>query len=148
MEQVLCRRLNYPTFCKVLKVGQTEEARFYAAMEWAYGISLEERIARDKAGLPFWMVATVLEQLGRSIAEMHIQRVIHRDIKPANLMLMETDDRGVTVRVLDFGIGKLLDEDDSIIRESDLLVGTPAYMSPGACRQYSPVASCPPFCMS
>ena len=129
-EQLLCQRLRDQAVCRVLKVGATDEGRYYVAMEWADGITLDRHMKRYTGGMPMQDVADVLEQLGRAVAEMHGSRVIHRDLKPDNLMLKELPSGRLSLKILDFGIAKLLDEDDVIDTDTQFLVGTPAYMSP------------------
>jgi serine/threonine-protein kinase len=129
-EQMLCRRLNDAAICRVLKVGKTSNGLCYAALEWADGKLLEQHIRENPQGMPMWEIAAVLSNLGRVVAEMHIQRVVHRDIKPANIIIQHTDYNSLRVKILDFGIAKLLGENDGDISEDDLMIGTPRYMSP------------------
>jgi serine/threonine-protein kinase len=129
-EQMLCRRLNDAAVCRVLKVGSTRKGLYYAALEWADGDLLETHIKAHPNGMPMWEIAAVLGQLGRVVAEMHIQRVIHRDIKPANIILQHRGHASLNVKILDFGIAKLLDEDDGSTDPGEIMIGTPRYMSP------------------
>ena len=129
-EQLLCQRLKDPAVCRVVKVGTTEEGRYFVALEWAHGVTLDLYLRDHKAGVPFFLAASVADQLGRALTEMHGNRVIHRDIKPSNIMLQDISGGAAKVKILDFGIAKLGGEDDGVTREDEILVGTPAYMSP------------------
>ena len=129
-EQMLCRRLNDAAVCRVLKVGNTSNGLCFAALEWADGKLLEQHIKEYATGMPMWEIAAVLANLGRVVSEMHIQRVIHRDIKPANIIINHTSHASLKVKILDFGIAKLLDENDGKSEPDEIMIGTPRYMSP------------------
>src|SRR5439155_25121456 len=63
------------------------------------------------------------------IAEAHDLGIVHRDLKPANLFLASDGGRSL-VKVLDFGISKLADEGDASLTTTQVVLGTPNYMSP------------------
>ena len=72
-------------------------------------------------------VATYLTQVGRALDKTHAASIVHRDLKPANLFLSTREDGSPRVKVLDFGIAKLLADGDSQGTQS---LGTPLYMAP------------------
>ena len=74
-------------------------------------------------------VADIVSQLGAAVSEMHRMQVVHHDLKPGNIMLENTPS-GDRVRIIDFGIARLVGEVDDLRSTGDLLVGTPSYMSP------------------
>ncbi len=129
-EQLLCHRLRDPAICRIVKVGTTDAGRYFSATEWAPGVTIDRFLSLQK-GRPVdvVLVAAVIEQVARALAEMHQHRVVHRDIKPSNLMIDGVGE-AVRVRILDFGIAKLLGENDTVQSADDFLVGTPAYMAP------------------
>ncbi len=75
----------------------------------------------------------VAQQIAASLADAHAHGIVHRDLKPDNVMLTERGKDRDVVRVLDFGIAKLRDDDrqtvNAMTRAGDL-IGTPQYMAP------------------
>jgi serine/threonine protein kinase len=105
--------------------GYLKDGRPYAVMEFLDGENLADHLARV-GQLSINKVADILMQVSDVLGKAHEVGIVHRDIKPDNLFLIN-DDVG-TVKVLDFGVAKLLAtpaEDDST-----LLIGTPTYCAP------------------
>jgi len=82
----------------------------------------------DYGPLPPSFVCTLLDQLLSGLAAVHAEGVVHRDIKPANLLLEATGAGRPRLRLSDFGIAMRLGEPR--LTETDLVVGTPGYISP------------------
>ena len=126
--------VNHPGIATVFEAGETEDGNLYFVSEMIEGESLQDRILRG--ALPPDEVVEIGIQLGEALSAAHAQGIVHRDIKPANLMILP-DGR---VKVLDFGLARLLAPDDDSRDEDSLetvtqtrigvVVGTPAYMSP------------------
>jgi eukaryotic-like serine/threonine-protein kinase len=114
--------LEHPNVCTVLDMGETEEGLLFLAMPLYTGESLESRLARGP--LPVNEALDIATQVARGLAKAHQSGIVHRDVKPANLFLTED---GV-VKVLDFGIAKLIGE--SVLTRAGSLLGTPFYMAP------------------
>jgi eukaryotic-like serine/threonine-protein kinase len=100
-------------------------------MELVEGVTLAERIA--SGAMPTREVLDVASQIAGAIEEAHRHGVLHRDLKPANVMLSHR--RGSSdlpvVKVLDFGLAKLIESDLEVTRTAaGTLLGTPAYMAP------------------
>ncbi|MGH7216185.1 MAG: serine/threonine-protein kinase, partial [Nitrospiraceae bacterium] len=114
-------RLSHPNIVTIYDAGEEADLG-YIAMELIEGTPLKQW-ARKPNLMPvnevLLTVATVADALGYA----HQQGVVHRDIKPANIML--TKDR--VVKVMDFGIAKMAASRKS---HSNIVVGTPTYMSP------------------
>jgi serine/threonine-protein kinase len=73
-----------------------------------------------------------VREISRSLKEAHDLGIVHRDLKPSNIMLIQTD-QGESVKVLDFGIAKVLEdeeEDVSALTCPDVIMGSPLYMAP------------------
>lgn len=129
--------LEHPSIVQVCDFGHTPSGTAYLVMEYLRGQSLSERLQSQGGSLP-WVAAL---QLGWQVAEVltivHAQGVIHRDLKPDNLMLVADPvaPGGERVKVLDFGIAKLLNKTErgGIRTNTQAVMGTPMYMSPEQC---------------
>lgn len=114
-----------------------ERGAFYLALELLSGQSLTDLIARE-APLPVARVVHIGQQIASVIGKAHrcSPRIVHRDLKPDNVFLIERDGANDFVKVLDFGIAKLLGDRSldgpapmSLTHTSQVL-GTPLYMPP------------------
>lgn len=105
-------RLRHPNVVDVTDFGfaQTSRGRVaYLVMEYLDGCPLSE-VVREEGALPTGWVVDILEQVCAAVEEAHKAGIIHRDLKPDNIWLEPNGRGGYTVKVLDFGLVKLLDE--------------------------------------
>ena len=129
-EGIAACRVKHPNAVAVTDFGATGGGAAFLVMELLEGHSLHEEmkhVGRFAAG----RCAEILSPLCSALAEAHAAGIVHRDIKPANVFLQRSA-RGETVKVLDFGIAKMVDEDarsGSLTVDGGVL-GTPAYMAP------------------
>ncbi len=110
--------------------GDTRET-VYLAMELLSGQSLADRFWEQ--GMSFREAVDVARQICRALAASHDKGIVHRDLKPENVHLIERGGRRNFVKILDFGIAKLVSNPYTRTR-TGVLLGTPAYMSPEQCR--------------
>jgi hypothetical protein len=106
--EVAARLPLHPNLVPVLDYGATERLD-YLVMELLRGESLRERLARADDPVPLRTALRVLRDAALGVAAGHEAGLIHRDLKPANIFL-EGDAASPAVRILDFGIAKLIDE--------------------------------------
>lgn len=122
---------------KVLDVGITEpsadaqsQGLFFLVMEYLRGEDLGARVEREGA-LPMQLAVDCTLQAAEALALAHAAGIVHRDIKPSNLWLTAREDGTPLLKVLDFGISKLLDQNaDAKLTETTSVFGSPMYMSP------------------
>jgi serine/threonine-protein kinase len=127
----LTAALSHPNTVTIFDYGRAQDGSFFYAMELIEGYSLSDLV--DRAGpQPAARVVHLLAQVADALEEAHAAQLIHRDIKPANLMVCERGGRLDVIKVLDFGLVRKLDADDSIEARADVIMGTPMYMSPEA----------------
>ncbi|MBK6848671.1 MAG: protein kinase [Proteobacteria bacterium] len=125
--------LNHQHSIAILDFGQTEAGMLYIVMEHLVGRSLDI-LLRDAFPLPLGRTAHIMCQTAEAVHAAHQQNIIHRDIKPENIFLLARHSRRDFVKVLDFGIAKLLDLEDRSVTTPGLVPGTPEYMSPEQAR--------------
>jgi hypothetical protein len=115
----------------------------YMALEWLEGCSLGSELrSRAERGEPpptLEEAITMLEPAVQAIAYAHSQGIVHRDIKPGNLFVMRTRD-GLRMKVLDFGLAKILHDESVGVRPSVKTTGNFFFASPsyGAPEQFDP----------
>ncbi|MFN8551328.1 MAG: protein kinase [Candidatus Obscuribacterales bacterium] len=128
--------LNHPNIISVHDFGLLDDQTPFLAMELVQGESLAARLKRG--ALAINEALPVFIQVCKGLAHAHDHSVVHRDVKPGNIMLLEQLHIGTegSVKILDFGIAKLGDQDDgrvqSVTRTGEIF-GSPLYMSPEQC---------------
>lgn len=129
-EAQLCSQLSHPNTIEIYDYGNTRDGRWYYAMEYLRGISLEELVRRD-GPMPVARVVHALRQVCGSLQEAHERGWVHRDVKPSNIMLCERAGRHDVVKVVDFGLIKQVRNPDTRdITQYSRILGTPLYMAP------------------
>ena len=129
--QATCALRN-PHTVTTYDFDQTPERILYLAMEFLRGRSLQT-VIQTEGPLPPARVAHILEQVCQSLSEAHAQGIVHRDIKPENIVLENTPGEPDYVKVLDFGIAKIVRGDAAnqpALTAAGQTLGTLEYMSP------------------
>jgi serine/threonine-protein kinase len=128
--------LNHPNIATIFDYGETDEGLPYIVMEMVRGKTLSEHLAAR--ALTITQSVSIVHSVLDALSEAHRKGVVHRDIKPSNIMIGER----AQVKVLDFGLAKLLEDpygnDGEAVALSRLqtqtlagaVVGTPLYVSP------------------
>lgn len=125
-EAKVAGRLAHENIVDVKDAGRTPDGTAYIVMEWLEGRTLDDEL-RAHGALSFARAGEILRQIVAALAEAHAKQVVHRDLKPANVMLVQRTDGREVVKVLDFGIGKILTETGAAV---SAVMGTPSYASP------------------
>ena len=118
--------LDHENIVKVYDISQDGEAPFIV-VECVPGRDVGDLLANRRGGrLNEQFVRRMAEQLLLALSYAHRRGIIHRDIKPSNILLTQ----GGTVKVADFGIARIVEEDDAATGEPGEIVGSARYMSP------------------
>jgi serine/threonine protein kinase len=123
-EAQVAATLSHANLCPVYDFGEVEGV-LYLTMAYLEGKPLARFIQTAKQ-LPPRAVATVVRQLAFAMQAAHEKGVIHRDLKPSNIMITPKKQPVI----MDFGLARRTDAEDSQITHSGQILGTPAYMSP------------------
>jgi|GEM_PF-1380625 len=129
-EAMTISRLHHPNTVTVFDYGQSDNGVLFLAMEMLSGQNLGDLIKQRGTLTPNEAVH-IATQVCRSLSEAHRAKIVHRDIKPDNIFLIRVDDDPLFVKVLDFGIAKILKGEDNVeLTGAGRIIGTPKYMSP------------------
>jgi serine/threonine protein kinase len=114
--------------------GRTPDGRLYLAMELLEGETLDGVLARERT-LSVERAADILIQVGEALMEAHAIGYVHRDLRPRNIYLAVRRGKANFVKLLDFGLAKLVENDASAASTSlGMTFGDPRYMSPEQAR--------------
>ena len=127
--------IRHPNVVEITDIG-VSEGLHYIVMSFLEGETLGERLERDRV-LDEASAIRIVRQVASALGAAHERGIVHRDLKPENIFLLNHPDYPDYVKVLDFGIAKLIGDQaspESHLTEGGTVVGTPAYMSPEQCR--------------
>jgi serine/threonine-protein kinase len=129
-------KLKHPNVITLFDFGVSPNGQPYLVMDYLKGISLADVIKKDgHVGVD--RSIRIFVQACRALEHAHREKVIHRDMKPGNIMLVETDDEREFVKVVDFGVAKLIgdgeDAESQRLTQTGEVCGSPVYMSPEQC---------------
>jgi serine/threonine protein kinase len=125
-------KLQHPNIVTVHMVGETDDGVPYLVMEHIDGVSLEA-ICEAQGPQPLPRVTWFGRQIASALSEAHNVGIIHRDLKPANILVTDRSRTPDLIKVLDFGIAKLLTAngpDQSMVTADGTIFGTPHYIAP------------------
>ncbi|MFI6458612.1 protein kinase [Streptosporangium amethystogenes] len=122
----IMRRLDHRNLPRIVDGGVDGTGLPYIAMELLDGETLRDLVS-EHPQLPIGWASALGAQIADGLSAAHTAGVIHRDLKPANVMLL----RGGVVKVLDFGMGRILDDiENGKVTSTGVTVGTARYMAP------------------
>src|SRR5213596_1235349 len=123
-------QIRHPNVAHVSHYGEQDGECFYV-MELVEGETLEARIRRD-GPMPLAQALEVIEQTARALAAAEVCGVVHRDIKPSNLMLESDASEALMVKLIDYGVAKVMGPQAEAGAEQTQagFIGTPAFASP------------------
>src|SRR5216684_1715196 len=115
--------LDHPNIATVYEIGE-EDGELFIVMALYDGETLKQRL--EKGRLPVDEALAILRQVVLGLDAAHLAGIVHRDVKPANILKTSTG----TVKILDFGVAKLLAESQAQLTQAGQAMGTVLYMSP------------------
>ena len=119
----------HPSIVEVFDFGELPDGRAYFVMELLRGTSLRDHL-EARGPLTLADALPLLDQIAGAIDAAHAANIVHRDLKPDNVFVLESGG----VKLIDFGIAKLIGDADTPVTETGTVFGTPLYMSPEQCR--------------
>ncbi|MEM1412766.1 MAG: serine/threonine-protein kinase [Pseudomonadota bacterium] len=124
-EREILSRLDHPNIAALLDGGMTPDGRPYLVMEYVDGVPLTEYCDGNRLSISRRL--SLFQAVCRAVHHAHRNLVVHRDLKPSNILV----DEAGTVKLLDFGIAKLLDDSEDVqLTRTGMRALTPAYASP------------------
>lgn len=124
-------KLEHPSIVDVHDFGILPDGSPYLVLDYVDGCKLAD-IIKEKPLTP-QRALTLCSKICEALAVAHETGIVHRDIKPSNVMVVNPGTDGEQIRVVDFGIAKLIDTDVSLTQTGST-VGSPPYMSPEQCQ--------------
>jgi serine/threonine-protein kinase len=127
----MCVRLIHPNIVRVFECTQAEDGSPYLVMELLEGVPLGAYTANG-GRVPAQQAVPIVQGILAGLAAAHAKGIVHRDLKPDNVFLTRDRDGTFVVKLLDFGVAKVMDVAGGMGNRTrtGMLLGTPAYMSP------------------
>lgn len=126
-EATIQARIDHPNVVQVYTAG-TDAGFNYIAMEYVDGGDLESTLA-SQGSIPMRSVVEMALQAADGLAAAHDLGILHRDVKPSNMLV----DRVGRLKIVDFGIAKIMDKEAARLTAPGSVLGTAGYMSPEQC---------------
>ena len=120
-------QLSHPNIVTLHDFGETKEIGYFLAMEYIPGPRMTD-LVKDGPMEPIRAIRLV-QQVVQALRYAHKKGVIHRDLKPSNLLVLQGEDGSETMKVVDFGLVKLAEMDQSLTQPG-LVLGSPHCMAP------------------
>jgi serine/threonine protein kinase len=133
-EAMAMARLRGTSAVYVHGIATAQDGMLYVAMEMLYGKDFEDYLkeAEQLGGrIKAARLLEILRPVADTLEQAHAQGIIHRDLKPSNVFIVDAA-KGGGVRLLDFGLAKLLDA--TTLTTDGMIAGTPSYIAPEAWR--------------
>jgi len=122
--------VQHPGIVSVYDIGTTATGEPYIVMEYVEGSSLAATI-KERGRLPVAEAARIMLQVADALAVVHSVGVIHRDLKPSNMLLGTTRGGAPQLKIVDFGLAKVIHErGEEFLTKIGTVLGTPEYMAP------------------
>jgi serine/threonine protein kinase len=130
-EAAAAGRIQSPHVVRISDVGELASGVPYLVMDFLDGTTLDKVLAGDKR-LALEQACDYALQLAEGLAAAHAMGVLHRDVKPANLYVCHAGEGAETLKIVDFGVSKILDDDSEggHLTRTQTSLGSPLFMAP------------------
>jgi serine/threonine protein kinase len=138
LEAEAASSLNVPNILTIHDFGISELGQPYMVMDYLAGISLQD-VLEAEGRLEVLRALGIFSQVCTALKHAHDKQILHRDLKPSNIMLIEFEGQPDFVKIVDFGIAKLLGRTDGELGQltrTGEIFGSPLFMSPEQCRGF------------
>ncbi len=127
--------IGHPHIVEVTDMGSFPDGTAYMVLELLSGRDWAKDI-KEQGPQPLGKVVHILSQVCDALGAAHAKGIVHRDMKPENIYLIERHGDPCFVKILDFGISKIIDQDqsDRSLTQTGTALGTPYYMAPEQCQ--------------
>ncbi len=126
-------QIGHPNIVDVFMLSELPDGRAYFVMEWLQGEDLKTRLARGP--MTASDACDILDGIARALDAAHAKEIVHRDLKPDNVFLHQVEAGPLMVKLLDFGIAKLVRVTPGTEKtQTGNMLGTPRYISPEQAR--------------
>lgn len=135
LEAQAASSLSHQNVITVYDFGVTPDGEPFFVMDCLEGESLKDLIER-KGRISYDRALSIFKQICEGLEAAHKRGIVHRDLKPANVIVTKQDDGSEHVRLVDFGIAKMLKQDgrqQQQLTKTGEVFGSPIYMSPEQC---------------
>jgi eukaryotic-like serine/threonine-protein kinase len=122
-------RLTHEHVASVYDFGNTDDGLVYLAMEYVEGESLKQLLLRE-GSIPPARAIDIGLQIASALQAAHSLSIVHRDLKPDNIMIGTSAAGSDHVKVVDFGIARVMSSATQAVTSTGFAIGTPDFMSP------------------
>ncbi len=126
--------LKHENICEILDSGTHLDGTPFFVMPLLRGQSLADRLKKVSAGkkkrFSYEDIVEPTREILSALGAAHQSKIIHRDLKPSNVFLAKEQGRKYFVKLLDFGVSKILSQESTKLTETGAAIGTPHYMAP------------------
>jgi len=132
-EALAANKVGNPHIIEIFDLGTAPDGRSFVVMELLNGFPLS-KVLEMGGVMPPWRAVQIMRQVLRAVGAAHAKGIIHRDLKPDNIFLVNQSEDHDFVKLLDFGISKVVSVEEQVeitkLTTTGVVMGTPLYMAP------------------